>query len=251
MKKLRWIMLLSVSLLFLTGLTSVYVFAEDVSGNYEAIILDQADLLSKSEEQQLLSEMEDLLEYGNMIFATVVLNDGANYERHSEDLYYQYYGNEPGVCFQIDMGNRKLTLSASTAMERMLGSEKDSIVDNIYKLATYGDYYGCASECFREIDLVLHDGEIAHDMKHIDNAILALIAGLLINFVIVLITSYKSIPRRKILGAMGNVIDVKRVAVNKGKLTKKYSPRSSGSGSGGSSGGSSGGFSGGSSSHGF
>lgn len=78
------------------------------------------------------------------------------------------------------MGNRKLTLSSSTGMDDILRSERDTIVDNIYELATNKQYYACASECFREIKAVINNEKIAHDMKYITNGIFALILGLLV-----------------------------------------------------------------------
>ncbi len=253
----KFMILISTVLLF-SGLLAIPVLAEgnDDVPRYEAAIWDEADLLTDEEETALIYEMEELRSYGNVIFSTTVLDKGADYEKNSQDLYYKYYGNQPGILFQIDMGNRKLTLTASTQMEEYIKSERESIVDNIYQLASGGNYYACASECFSEVKAVLNDERIAHKMKHINNALLALILALVLNFLLVFYTTTK----KKNLAASllaGSVITgvVTNAAVSKGRVTKIYSPVSSSSGSGGSSGGGSsgggGGFSGGSSSHGF
>ena len=55
-----------------------------------------------------------------MVFVTVKLNNG-QYEKFAENTYYKLCGNEPGALFQIDMGNRKLTLSTSTGLDDLLG----------------------------------------------------------------------------------------------------------------------------------
>ena len=174
MRKIFSVILILLSLLFCW--TGNLEAAEQVQAGkmYKAIILDEANLLTPEEEQQLLQDVQPILPYGNVIFSTVRLK-GRNFEKHSEDTYYKHFGNEPGVNFQIDMGNRKLTLSSSTAMDDVLRSERDTIVDNIYRMATNKQYYACASECFREIKAVLHNEEIAHDMKYITNGIFALI----------------------------------------------------------------------------
>ena len=154
------------------------------------------------------------------------------------------------------MGNRKLTLSASTQMEQLIGSERSSIVDNIYQLASKRKYYECASECFKQIKIVINNGEIAHDMKYIDNAIIAVVLGLMVNFFLIFATSRTSNrkEKRKLLGDMALDTTLAGVAINLGKRSRRYEPRKSsrsGGGGGFSGGGGGGGFSGGSSSHGF
>lgn len=226
--------------------------SEQNSINYDVFILDTVDLLNEEEETLLYENMGRLSSYGNMLFSTVELNEGSDYQKYAEDFYYERYGNEPGIHFQIDMGNRKLTLSASTGMEQLIGSERTSIVDNIYQLATQARYYECAKECFREIEAVLNDDKIAHGMKYIDNAIIAVILSLMIHFIVVFTITGKKDIAKQLLGKLTVNYEMTNVQISKGSLRKKYSPISSGSGSGGSSGGSSGGgFSGGSSSHGF
>lgn len=130
-----------------------------------------------------------------MVFVTVKLNNG-QYEKFAENTYYKLCGNEPGALFQINMGNRKLTLSTSTGLDDLLRSEWDTIVDNIYTLVTRKQYYACASECFREIGAVLNNQNIAQDIKYITNGILALILGLLVDFMAVFITTRKKFPIR-------------------------------------------------------
>lgn len=250
------------SVLWITCLTfSVPVYAASTenagtasteSAGYMWLIDDEADLLTDEEEEALYDSIDPLLEYGNVIFSTVTLPSGADYQGNCEDVYYYHFGNEPGVHFQIDMGNRKLTLSASTEMEDAIGSERDSIVDNIYQMATTEDYYGCAAECFREILVVVNDGKIAHSMKYIDNAILAFILALILNFVLVFVIGSKRVADKALVGSAVGALVISNTNIVKGSLIKQYSPRDSdGGGSSGGGGGGGGGFSGGSSSHGF
>lgn len=247
MKKRLFIILLALYSMVFTS----PIYAEEPQ--YEWIILDELDLLTPEQEASLVIEhIKPLLEYGNVIFSTVDLST-SNYEKVAEDTYYQYFKNEPGVHFQIDMGNRKLTLSASTEMEKRIGRERDSIVDNIYKLATNQDYYSCAAKCFDQITIVLNDGKIAHTMKYIDNGILALTLGLIINFIFVFWAGSRKTSNKKLVTSSIGPAVIVGAAIRKGRVVKEYSPQSSGGGSHGgfSGGGGGGGFSGGSSSHGF
>ncbi|MDO4203471.1 MAG: TPM domain-containing protein [Selenomonadaceae bacterium] len=255
MNRLRALVFVTLGFL-LMSLCPASVFAADGAESvpykqYRVIILDKADLLTAEEEKQLAEEMKDLAFYGNMIFVTVKLKN-SQYEKFAEDTYYKLCGNEPGALFQIDMGNRKLTLSTSTGLDERLRSERDTIVDNIYTLATRKQYYACASECFREIRAVLHNQNIAHDMRYITNGILALILALLLNFIAVFLTTRKKVSKEELFGKMSSIGEVSILDIAEGNRTKTYSPRSKGSsGGGGRSGGGGGGFSGGSSSHGF
>lgn len=252
MRKLFVTLLVMLSLVLgVFGLQQAYAEATQAPA-YKVVIMDKANLLTDEEEKQLTKEMEELTAYGNIVFSTVKLQH-RDYEGYSEETYYKLFGNEPGVIFQIDMGNRKITLSSSTAMDEVLRSERSTIVDNVYRYATKGNYYGCASECFRQIKAIYNEEEIAHDMKYINNAIFALTLGLILNFIVVFITMRKSVSKKKLLGALLTAPEIANPELVATEITKKYSPRKSrsGGGGGGSSGGGGGGFSGGSSSHGF
>ena len=256
MKKLRRFTLTAILILSLaltiSLLYSKYSVADN--GTYQYVILDYADLLTDAEEKELTAHMQQLTPYGNIIFQTVILDTTA-FEKYSEDTYYNYFGNEPGVIFQIDMGNRKLTISSSTALDDQISYERDTIVDNVYRYASNGDYLSCASECFDEIYAVLNDEAIAHTMKYIDNAIIAVILSLILNYLIVFASGKKKVSAGEILGTVAVASVITSAAITKGELKKIYSPSSSGSGGGGGGfsggGGGGGGFSGGSSSHGF
>ena len=249
---------LAIILVFAANVNNVYAttpdFAADALENrqmYECIILDYEDLLTDEEEAALYEVMQRIAPYGNIMFSTEYLSDTGDYEKHSEDRYYEYFGNEPGVNFQIDMGNRKLTISTSTGMDDVVGSERDSIVDNIYVYATNGEYYKCAERCFEQIYAVYNDGVIAHGMKHIDNAILAVMFALILNFIFAFAGKKGKASTRAIVRSLEAATAVSAANVVKGSLHKVYSPQSSGSGGSSGGGGGGGGFSGGSSSHGF
>lgn len=261
MKKLQTLFLALLSCLLLVGFNlGVYADTpakpEESPKQYQVQVIDRAKLLTPEQRQLLVKDMEPLTTHGNMVFYTTTLKKGANFEKNAEHVYYQLYKNEPGVIFQIDMGNRKLTLSASTGMEDLIGSERDSILSNIYEKATYKDYYGCAKACFDQIQRIINNEAIAHDMKYIDNGICALIIGLLLNFIYMFNTVRKKASKKKLLGEIVLGASLANIMINAGKVTKRYEPKSKGSSGGGGGfhgggGGGGGGFSGGSSSHGF
>lgn len=259
-KKMICTLLAAVAMLAITS-GNVYASESDFAdyvGNempakqvYDVVILDNAALLTEAEQNELYETMARIAPYGNVMFTTEYLGSETDYEGYCEDTYYQWFGNEPGVNFQIDMGNRKLTISTSTGMDEVVASERDSIVDNIYRYATDGDYLRCATRCFEQIYDVYNDGIIAHDMKHIDNAILAVMLALFLNFIFVFASKKGKASNSAIVKSLEAATVVAAASVTKGSLHKVYSPQSSGSGGSSGGGGGGGGFSGGSSSHGF
>lgn len=252
MRKLsRFIALIGAALMIVPqGAISVYA-EENAVASYEYVIWDDADLLSDAEEEMLYYDLEPLLEYGNVIFNSCYLAPDTDYEQHSEQIYYEYFGNEPGINFQIDMCNRKLTLSASTGMEDLIHDERDSIVDNVYQMASDENYYGCVSECFKEVFAVINDGKIAHRMKYVNNALVAIMCALLLNYLLAFVTTTQKSVNATETGIVDVTVPTRNIKITEGKRSKEYSPVSSDSGSSGGGGGGGGGFSGGSSSHGF
>lgn len=218
---------------------------------YQYMILDEEDLLDDEEENALINDIDPVLYYGNVIISTVSTE---NYEQNCEDTYYKNFGNEPGVNFQIDMKNRKISLSASDNMENLIGKKRSTIVDNIYEYATDKKYYQCIKSCFEQIDKVINGERIAQKMKYICNGVIAVILGLIINFAVIFLSSCKEDGYYAFSGGKRLSVDRTSVNIRKGKLLRKKKVTSSegSSYSGGrSGGGSGGGFSGGTSSHGF
>ena len=86
----------------------------------------------------------------------------------------------------IDMGQRMIALYSAGENYKVIGREEGYVItDNIYTYASKGDYYGCAEEAFRQVGTLLEGGRIARPMKYINNALLALILAVLINYGII------------------------------------------------------------------
>ena len=244
----------------LFGAKNVYaVSADNESTGYKIVIEDDAGLLTNDEILQLAEDMWPITQYGGAAFVTTDYNSttAANY---AKQRYMEYFGNGSGTLFLIDMDNRQLYIISSGAIYRTVTSSKaDTITDNVYRMATRGEYYECAKSVFEQEIALLEGSRIAEPMKHICNAILALIAAMLIFFVIV-----NRSARAKAASSTDLIEGAKNVSVQATEpravfltQTKRYSPvvRSSGGGSGGGGfsggGGSGGGFSGGGGGHGF
>ena len=247
MRKLLFTVLLFFS--FLLPLRAEETVYTESSTGYRAVVDDRCGLLSADEIRQLTLDMMPITKYGNAAFITDWATQSTN--KYAEKRYNELFGDASGTIFVIDMANRNIWIYSRGEVYRTITKAyANTITDNVYRHASNGEYYACANRVFEQEETLLRGGRIARPMKHITNALTALIGGVLLNFAVLALTR----DRRKKPGIdEGMAIETAAAVTAAGatllNTTKRYSPRSSGgSGSGSSSGGGGGGFSGGSSS---
>lgn len=245
---------LLISFLTTLMLALVCVPAVSVKADASVYINDQADLLTDAQEADLYDVMEPITEYGGVAFVTVSSNLSST-SSLAERLYRDYFGTASGTLFIIDMDNRQIYIFSDGAIyKRITKSYANTITDNVYKYATNGDYYTCAEKTFSQIYTLLDGGRIAQPMKYISNALIALIAAFLINFIIIKVKASSSkTTKADILRSIFDRCAVDNATQVMTHQTKTYSPPSSsgGGGHGGGGGGGGGGHSGGGGGHGF
>lgn len=219
---------------------------ENGETGYEAIIVDEARILSSEEESKLLKEMEGITEYSNVAFVSVAENRYST-ERLAEKLNEQYFGGASGIVFIIDMDNRYIWIDSMGAARKTITTDyAQSITDNVYSYASDEDYYKCASKAFAQMHSLFEGQWIAQPMKYISNALLAVAIALLINYFVVRMLSRASkASNSQIMGGIYTKVDVNNARANFTHQTKVYSPRSSSSSGGGGRSGGGGGHSGG------
>lgn len=201
---------------------------------YVVILEDEADLLSEDEESQLALEMQAVTAYGNAAFKSVSYNDYST-SYFATDYYHEIFGKESGTLFLIDMDNREIYIfSDGDIYKTITDSYADTITDNIYRYASDGDYYDCASKAFQQISSLLSGRKIAQPMKYISNALLALILAALINYFLARILSATPKPGTdRVLNSIATGFAFANPQMTLTKQTKVYSPPSSSSGGGG------------------
>lgn len=202
---------------------------------YLVILEDDADLLSDVEESQLALEMQKITAYGNVAFKSISYNDYST-SYFASDYYHETFRKESGTLFLIDMDNREIYIFSDGAIYKTITvSYADTITDNVYRYASDGDYYGCASKAFRQIYSLLSGQKIAQPMKYISNALLALILAALINYFLARLLSATSKPGTdKVLNSISTNFAFANPRMTRTRQTKVYSPPSSSSGGGGS-----------------
>ena len=101
---------------------------------YRVVIEDQEDLLSEAEEAKLKSEMEAITAYGHAAFVSVK-QYGAT-DTYVKETYMSLFGNESGILFVIDMGQRNIWIMCN------------------------GEVYRRKSKLYRDVCILYRDGSI-------------------------------------------------------------------------------------------
>lgn len=234
--------------------TTVCAFAADpaytnADTGYAVLVEDDADLLTDSEENALVSDMDDITAFGNVAFKSIDTNY-TSASSYASEYYHDTFGRSSGTLFLIDMDNRKIYIfSDGDVYGIVTRSRAETITDNVYRYASNGDYYGCASEAYSEIYTILNGNAIAQPMKYISNALLAILIALLINFIIInRVTRLRRAGIGPMIHAARSSFSYTEPEAHFINETKRYSPVEHSSGGGGGfsgGGGGGGGFSGG------
>lgn len=214
------------------------VACNDETG-YEIYIDDWADLLSTSEEEDLLEAMEPITTYGNVAFVSIDYNPKSSVEKYAQDYGYTHFRNDSYTLFIIDMDYRKICVYSDGEIYKTVTSAYgNTITDNVYSYATDGEYYECAYQAFHQINTLLEGRSIAQPMKYISNALLAVVLALLINyFVVMLLSRSRKANDSQLLDGIYTKVEINNPRMDFLHQTKRYSPQSSGGHGGGHRGG--------------
>ncbi|MBR6948811.1 MAG: TPM domain-containing protein [Bacilli bacterium] len=228
---------------------------EEVVGQYKIVIEDDADILTDDEEKQLLKDMRPLSEYGNIAFKSISSNDTST-DNFARNYYHNIFGHgvSNGSLFLVDMDNREIYIFSDGNNYKIINNSKAYLItDNIYKMASAGDYYGCASEAYSEMYTLLAGGKIMEPMRHISNGVLAIVISFFTTFIIVLSSSrVKKANNSEIIKNCDVAFNATNIVGTKTGTHRVYSPVSESSGgSSGGGGGGGGGSSGGGGGHSF
>lgn len=262
LKKIMLSFLLCSFFIFAISPVCLNVYADekaspDTQSSYDIFILDNADLLTDDEEAALREHMAPVTRYGHAgFFSTNGPVDQTS--SYAKSAYTDFFGEDSGTLFLIDMDNRYLYIFSRGAVEKAIPTSiANTITDNVYRLAGKGDYAGCAMTAFDQISARLEGQKIAQPMKHITNLLTAIILAMAIGYGFIRFHNRNRKPGHSVLidaltvtGAGLSGLNMRHTGT-----AKTYDPPSSsgggggGSRSGGGGGGGGGGGSGGG--HGF
>ncbi|MCR5720596.1 MAG: TPM domain-containing protein [Lachnospiraceae bacterium] len=228
------------------------VYTNETTG-YQVLIDERAGLFKDGELREIAEVMKELTQYGNVALLTIAVDSGyGDTHRFSENYLINQWGTSNSCMFTIDMDERWLNIETRGNLKKNLNNAKcNTITDNVYKMASKGNYYSCAVMAFTQMADVIKGERIAQPMKYTCNALLALVLALIIMYLYVnFVSRAHKTADKDLLMACEKHLNLYDVRGEFAYRSKKYCPRSSGGGGGGRSGGGS--FGGGShGGHGF
>jgi uncharacterized protein len=213
----------------------------------EVYIYDSLGLLSPEENTQLWQIMHRLTEYGNVAFVTTKVTRGTT-DYFAMSQYNRLFGTESGILFIIDMGNRNVFIWTDGYIGSYITRGKARVItDNVAEYATRFQYYTCAAKAFEQAEKVITGGYIPQPMVYASNAVLAVIVGLVLNFLLL-----RALNRKKEMTSVKElnkfVVGVTRIHSTKRNIVRTKVVHFANSSGGGFRGG--GGFGGGGHGHG-
>lgn len=160
-------------------------------------IQDDAGLFSIVDITRLREECERLTEYGHVGIYTISSDYGYGINIVSPQAklyetsaiasvkYEDWYGTSSAFLFVIDMANREVYIETDGYIgDTITPGKARSITDNVYKLASKRDYSGCVTKAVGQAWDLLEGRRIAEPMKYASNAVIAVLLGLVINFIV-------------------------------------------------------------------
>lgn len=129
------------------------VLAEESSKVSKDYVVDNADLLTQTEENELSEKLQDISDELQFDVVVVTTNSiGSKTATEYADDYFDYNGygrgsNNDGVLFLVDMGDRKWAISTSGyGIEAIVDSALDDMEEEIVPYLKSGDYDGAFNE---------------------------------------------------------------------------------------------------------
>lgn len=154
--------------------------------DYQIVIQDEADLLTAEEENLLKQDMKPLSEFGHIAFVSVKTNALNSTKKLAEKYYREFFGDATGSLFLIDMQERYIYIFSDGDNYSIISKRRAEVItDNCYRLASKEQYYQCVNEAFSQMHELMLGRQIAQPMKYLSNALLALLLGLILNFIFV------------------------------------------------------------------
>ena len=165
-------------------------------------LVDDADLLTDSEEQELNTELDEISEKQQCDVVVVTENslDGKSAQDYADDFFDAIAENGDGVALLIDMQNREICISTGGIAIRYLTDARiEDILNDGYEPISDGEYEQCLSVMLKDV-LVYYDEGIPSNQYEYEEAdieitpaeyvitsvVLALIPGAIVFLVLVL-----------------------------------------------------------------
>lgn len=161
--------------------TTVY----EHENGYQAIILDQDNVLSETHISKLTAKMKPITAYGN-----VALIIGTDYEdsayTYPQDYISQQWGQESAIVLAVDWKEKELGYDSEGALRCYISDSQAKVWQ--YEQEDYldsEDYYICLAGVLEKINETLEEIQDTGSLKYIAFAMLSLIVAMVIMYYVV------------------------------------------------------------------
>lgn len=150
---------------------------------------DGASLLTDEQESDIAAKLNGLDKDRNYLVVTedAYMYAPGNMHEEMDGHYNARFGSQDGVAFIINMQDRQLYAGGfgKCAKDFRSGDARD-VTDNVYRYASRGDYVGCITQAFSQMDQVLNDSFILRPMRYAVAILLGFFLGFFIMFIVVI-----------------------------------------------------------------
>lgn len=187
----------------LSAICSVTAFADTFQPVERTLplVVDNADLMSDSEEAELIEKLESV---GNahrceVAVVTVTSTEGKSHMAYADDFYdyngYGYGSNDDGLLFLLDMGAREMYITThGTGISAVTDYGRERLFDKVQDDIKSGDYYDAFIRYAEIVDdyYTRYENGTPYDINsdkespfaiNISNFVIAIIGALLVAFI--------------------------------------------------------------------
>lgn len=162
MKKI-FISIICISMFFSLAVLS-FAYYDYSDGPRMSLVIDDADLLDASDEQELCQKLEEISNTYECEIAVLTVNstNGMDITAFTDDFYdyngYGYGENDDGLLFAIDMGEREFAISThGKAIEIFTDYNLDVITNSFTAYLSDADYATAFSAFLNSCSFILSD----------------------------------------------------------------------------------------------
>lgn len=140
----------------------ISVFAVPSFASYGEYLIDDADLLTDYEEEELLLQIEQINSDNNIsvVIHTTYDTDGKEVYTYADDFYDNGGYLEDGLIFVISMAERDYyTSTAGYLVDSLTAYDLEIICEDVVPCLSRGDYYKAFSQYLSQLELFLN-GEL-------------------------------------------------------------------------------------------
>ena len=154
---------------------------------FRAVIEDELDLLTTSEERKILDNMIPLTEYGSVAFWST-REESADVQTQAEEKRRALFGEESSCIVVINKAYQQLSIQSRGQLAKVVTSARAGrIAARGSTDLTRGQTYNAVSEAFSQIGTLTGSSKTAAHLRVFCNLFLSLMIGLTLTSVFVLV----------------------------------------------------------------